>query len=45
MMLLISILPTGGGYSMISEVYNMDCLNYMKGLPDDYFSLIVADPP
>lgn len=29
----------------ISEVYNCDCLEYMKGLPDKYFSLAVADPP
>ena len=28
-----------------SEVYNCDCLEYMKGLPDKYFSLAVADPP
>lgn len=30
---------------MISEVYNIDCLEYMRGLPDDWFSLVVADPP
>ena len=29
----------------ISEVYNCDCLEYMKGLPDKYFSLAIADPP
>lgn len=46
MMLLISILPTmGGGYSMISEVYNQDCLEYMKSIPDNFFSICVADPP
>ena len=28
-----------------SEVYNCDCLEYMKGLPDKYFSLAIADPP
>ena len=28
-----------------SEVYNCDCLEYMKGLPDKCFSLAVADPP
>ena len=29
----------------ISEVYNMDCLEYMKTLPDKYFDLCIADPP
>ena len=29
----------------ISEVYNCDCLEYMKALPDKYFSLAIADPP
>lgn len=30
---------------MISEVYNCDCVQYMKALPDKYFSLCIADPP
>lgn len=30
---------------MVSEVYNVDCLEYMKTLPDKYFSLSIADPP
>ena len=29
----------------ISEVYNMDCLEYMRSLPDKYFDLCIADPP
>lgn len=29
----------------ISEVYNMDCLEYMKTLPDNHFDLCIADPP
>jgi site-specific DNA-methyltransferase (adenine-specific) len=29
----------------ISEVFNMDCVAYMKTLPDDYFDLCIADPP
>ena len=29
----------------ISEVFNMDCVEYMKGLPDEHFSLAIADPP
>jgi len=29
----------------ISEAYNMDCMEYMQGLPDGYFNLVIADPP
>lgn len=29
----------------ISEVYNCDCLEYMKSLPDKNFDLCIADPP
>lgn len=29
----------------ISEVYNGDCLEYMRSLPDKYFDLCIADPP
>lgn len=28
-----------------SEVYNIDCLEYMRGLPDKAFALAIADPP
>ena len=28
-----------------SEVFNIDCLEYMRGLPDNAFDLAVADPP
>lgn len=30
---------------MRSEVHNIDCLAYMKGLPDNCFQLAIADPP
>lgn len=30
---------------MISDVYNTDCLAYMKTLPDKCFSLAIVDPP
>lgn len=30
---------------MISEVHNIDCLEFMQGLPDKYFSLAIVDPP
>lgn len=30
---------------MISEVYNCDCLEYMRSLPDKFFDLCIADPP
>lgn len=29
----------------ISEVYNIDCLEYMKSIPDKFFDLCIADPP
>jgi site-specific DNA-methyltransferase (adenine-specific) len=29
----------------ISEVFNMDCMEYMKGLPDKLFELAIVDPP
>lgn len=30
---------------MISEVKNMDCIEYMKQFPDKYFELAIVDPP
>jgi site-specific DNA-methyltransferase (adenine-specific) len=30
---------------MISEVFNVDFLTYMRGLPDKFFELAVVDPP
>ncbi len=30
---------------MRSEVYNIDCLEYMKTLPDKCMGLTIADPP
>ena len=30
---------------MISEVHNIDCLEFMRSLPDKFFSLAVCDPP
>lgn len=30
---------------MTSEVYNIDCLEYMRTLPDKAFHLAIADPP
>lgn len=29
----------------ISEVYNVNCLEYMRSLPDKHFDLCIADPP
>jgi site-specific DNA-methyltransferase (adenine-specific) len=29
----------------ISEVYNMDCMEYMKRIPDKFFDLADVDPP
>lgn len=30
---------------MISEVYNMDCMEYMKNIPDNFFDIAIVDPP
>ena len=30
---------------MISEVYNIDCMEYMKTIPDKFFDLAIVDPP
>lgn len=30
---------------MISEVYNTDCMEFMRTLPDNFFDLAIADPP
>lgn len=29
---------------MISEAYNMDCMEYMKSIPNKFFDLAVVDP-
>jgi len=31
--------------SVISEVHNCDCMDYMRSLPDKAFDLAVVDPP
>lgn len=28
-----------------SEVFNVDCIDFMRGLPDNAFDLAIADPP
>lgn len=30
---------------MISEIHNVDCLEYMRTIPDNFFDLAVVDPP
>jgi len=30
---------------MISETHNLDCMEYMKELPDNFFELAIVDPP
>lgn len=30
---------------MISEVHNCDCIDFMRGLPNDFFDLAICDPP
>lgn len=29
----------------VSEVYNCDCMEFMRDLPDNAFDLVIADPP
>lgn len=29
----------------LNKIYNMDCIEYMKTLPNEYVDLIIADPP
>lgn len=30
---------------MISDVFNTDCISYMRTIPDNFFDLAIADPP
>ena len=30
---------------MISETYNMDCMDYMRSVPKHFFDLAIVDPP
>ena len=30
---------------MVSEVFNMDCVEYMRTLPDNHFDIAICDPP
>lgn len=30
---------------MISEVHNMDCMEFMRGTPDKFYDLAICDPP
>ena len=34
-----------GGKMAVSEVKNMDCIEYMQQFPDNYFELAIVDPP
>ena len=29
----------------LNKIYNMDCIEYMRTLPNEYVDLIIADPP
>lgn len=29
----------------LNQIHNVDCLEFMKTIPDDYFDLIITDPP
>lgn len=30
---------------MVSEVFNVDCVEYMRTLPDNHFDIAICDPP
>ena len=30
---------------MVSKVFNMDCVEYMRTLPDNHFDIAICDPP
>ena len=30
---------------MVSEVFNMDCVEYMRTLPNNHFDIAICDPP
>lgn len=30
---------------MDNKIYNMDCIEYMKTLPNECIDLVIADPP
>lgn len=30
---------------MVSEVHNVDCVEYMRTLPDNHFDIAICDPP
>ena len=30
---------------MINEIKNMDCMEYLKTIPDNFVDLVVTDPP
>lgn len=29
----------------LNKIYNVDCLEFMKSIPDNYFDLVLTDPP
>lgn len=29
----------------VSKTYNMDCMEYMRSIPDKHFELAIVDPP
>lgn len=42
---MCNMLEYGKRKDMRSEVYNIDCMEYMRTLPDKTFQLAIADPP
>lgn len=34
-----------GGGSPLNKLYNVDCMEAMRQIPDKYFQLAITDPP
>lgn len=40
-----AILPDENDHPTVSIVFNIDCMEYMKNIPDKHFDLAIVDPP
>lgn len=36
---------SSGGGSPLNKLYNVDCMEAMRQIPDKYFQLAITDPP
>ena len=40
-----AILPDENDHPTVSIAFNIDCMEYMKNIPDKHFDLAIVDPP